>query len=348
MKKGERIKMSAAISEYRTESFEMDLNDIKVHEEMRIRKSTPNLEPQIEAMMLSFQEVGQLHRISIDEDDYLISGYIRLIAAIRLNIKVKLIKRYGLSGFEKYLIEIQENATRTDFTSHDFTLGLVHLKRMYEEKYPQTKWGQKQCKKKDAESASIKNSPIPNFAKSYSKLFNLSMRTIQEKVQVGEAILNNKFDKKTIRMFKEEKITYSDLIEKLRAINRVKKEKEELLSKNQKKNHESEEEVKDLLKDGENREVFEPKRPHKKVKSDSIPDKSKKVKESGTKEKRMEETLPVLPPPPPLPQNDAETKNPPGFPTIQTLDDETRTIIAIPATCKDLHALWCHDDTMYS
>ena len=124
--------MSGAASEYKKEFLIRNPNEIKVHEEARIRETTPNLEPQIKAIMLSFLASGQLSPITIDEDDYLIAGYLRLIAARRLGIKIMVIKIHGLSDYQKLQIEIQENVTRFDFTSNEFTVGLVELKRKFQ------------------------------------------------------------------------------------------------------------------------------------------------------------------------------------------------------------------------
>jgi len=328
------MKMSAVAPRY----LEKDPNDIKVHEEVRIRETAPNIEQQIEAMMISFQTSGQPNPIIIDEKNFLIAGYIRLIAARRLNMKIKVIKIYGLSSFQKLHIEMEENVRRKNFTSYELTVGLAQLKRKYEIEHPETKWGRNQYESGVAGDAIPKTELSLTFVKKHAKLFNLSERAMRERVRVGEIILNKKIDKKTIKLFKEDKITYTEIQEKLRAINRLKNEKEKLLSEKQKPDPKSDQQKKPKLEENEINENENPLEPNK-HELDPKPDISNGLKDSGSQEKRMEETLPVSPPlPTPLPQNDAETKYPPGFPTTQTLDDETKTIIEIPATCKDCPA----------
>ena len=317
--------MSDVAPVYRDVYLTMDPNDIKVHEEVRIRQTTPFLEQQIEAMMHSFKISGQLNRIIIDENDYLIAGYIRLIAARKLSMKINVVKKYGLSDYQKYFIEIQENATRTNFTSYEFTIGLAQLKQKYEKKHPETKWGRNQYISGTVRRTNPQYELPLGFVKEHAKIFLLSERTIRDKIMVGEAILAGKFDKKTITQFKEDKITYTDLRERMRNREHLKKEKEHLLSKKRKKNQESDKQKTPKSEEQENREV------------EKIPDKSKEEKGSKTKGKRMEETLPV-PPTPPLPQNDANTITPPGLPggpTIKKFNDKTKTFVEVPATCKD-------------
>ena len=231
--------MSGAASENKKEFLIRDPNEIKVHEEARIREATLNLEPQIKAIMLSFQISGQLSPITIDEDDYLIAGYLRLIAARRLAIKIMVIKIHGLSDFEKYLIEIQENTTRKDFTSYEFTIGLTKLKRKYEKEHPETKWGRNQYENGVSRGDTPKNEIIPTFAKKHAELFGYSKSAIRQRIRVGEAILNGNFDQKSIKLFKEDKITFTELRERIKAIEKLKIEKEHLLSKKRKKNQES-------------------------------------------------------------------------------------------------------------
>ena len=313
---------------YREEFHAMDPKKIKVHEELRIRQTTPFLEQQIEAMMISFQTSGQLNRIIIDEDDYLIAGYIRLIAARRLNLTVKVVKKYGLSDYQKYLIEMGENITRNDFTSYELTIGFAQLKRKYEIEHPETKWGRNQHESGVARGAVPKNDLSLSFAKKHSKQFNLSERALRDRIRVGDAILEGVFDEKTINQFKEDKITYTEIREKIKAIERLKKEKKELLSKKQKVNQSSAEQKKDKLEEGEKKENENTCEP-KKIKSLPNTNFSEGVSKSEEKE---EETLFI---PHSTPNFDQIAELPQKKHTITKFNDKMKIIVEEPATCKD-------------
>ncbi|MBA7547658.1 hypothetical protein ES705_40088 [subsurface metagenome] len=114
-----------------------------------------------------------------------------------------------------------------DFDEYEKYTGITRFKKLFEKANPSTKKGkynrssQNNSKPKSI-SANLslmfpqQNNSNGSFVDIYSKKFGLSRRSLFRYVRIGDAILKNKFDDKTIMAIKNRAISQSQLLEVLR------------------------------------------------------------------------------------------------------------------------------------
>ncbi|MBD3337560.1 MAG: ParB/RepB/Spo0J family partition protein [Candidatus Lokiarchaeota archaeon] len=207
------------------EVAKVNIRQIKCDERDRIRTTSGK---NIEDLKASIEELDLFHPITINNEYKLIAGYRRLLACKELGWeKIPAIIRNNTTELEELCIELQENIRRKDLTPYEIDIALAKWKRIYETLYPQTKYlahvksgkrdekGRIQKRHQALDSAICKSDEIkkiPRFTKVASKQSNLSERTIRDRVQVGESILNGLYDKHTTNLYKDGQISHSKMI----------------------------------------------------------------------------------------------------------------------------------------
>jgi len=97
--------------------MKIEIDQIAVDRELRIRKDSGNLE----SLQNSIAEVGLINPILIDEKNTLVAGYRRLIACRNLGWKEVEVKIIELKGDQLKMldVEVAENFFRKDFTPEE-------------------------------------------------------------------------------------------------------------------------------------------------------------------------------------------------------------------------------------
>jgi ParB-like chromosome segregation protein Spo0J len=185
----------------------------------RIRKDLGDLLK----LMDSMKEVGQLNSLTIDEDYYVIEGTRRYYSAKNLGWStLKCEKRIGLTDYQKLVIEIDENLRRKNFNPAEEAKALALKKRAYLQGHPERKRGG------DRKSEDYKNQTATasvGFAKVQAEKFDTSERTIITKAKIGDYILDQKLDDKTVDKFGKRKLSQRKVLAEIKAIDE--KEKDE-------------------------------------------------------------------------------------------------------------------------
>ena len=216
----------------------VDINAIIFNEKERIRTTSGK---NIDKLVSSIKKFGLFHPILLNNDYKLIAGYRRLLACKALGWKtIPVIIRNDPTELEEISIELQENLRRSDLEPYEIDIATAKWKRIYETLYPETKYlshvksGKRDSKGRILNRNQVANSTTwhnnnsidtPRFTKVASKYCNISERSIRDRVQVGEAILKGKFDKKTIDLYKTGKISHSKMVAIERELRKNKKEK---------------------------------------------------------------------------------------------------------------------------
>jgi len=183
------------------------INKIKYNEDDRLRHTSGK---NVDDLVDSMEEIGLIEPIIINEYYKLIAGERRLKAAKELgwtHIEANQIK--GLDRVGELKVEIHENWKRQDFTPKELADALAALKEAYEERHPETvhggvlKTGERDVEGKVIEKTKVANlatldsseeesepevEPAERFTKSAAELLGVSERTVQEHLQVKEAI----------------------------------------------------------------------------------------------------------------------------------------------------------------
>lgn len=205
-----------------TESIrDVNIGEIKVDPQTRIREPSLDfhIDPKYIALKNSINKFGLLHPITINTEYKLIAGFYRFNVAIELGwtkIKARIVNVPKID--ERYL-EFEENWNRKEFTDYEAYIGLARLKRDYEQANPETRRGRyirtsDQNSKVHRDALMIKN--IKSFIEEYHEGFGLQRRALFNKIRIGEAILHNKFDKHTLSLLKQGKISQSKLLQILK------------------------------------------------------------------------------------------------------------------------------------
>jgi len=233
----------------------IEINRLKANEKNRLRIHSGKDLTQLKE---SIQKLGLLHPIIISEDYRLLAGYRRFTAMKELGYKIipVTIKR-NLTELDELDIEIEENWIRKNLTSYEMDIALAKRKEIYDKLHPEaTKEGsyQKQLRndkglfvdnKSDLDNMSnsveknrnirrnnktnSKNShKAKRFTKVTSELLNISERTVQRRVGVGNAIIKGKIDNNTVENYKEGKISHTEILKEIKKI----RQKEKLRTSN--------------------------------------------------------------------------------------------------------------------
>ena len=205
------------------------LQDIKVNPQTRIRQHSTDFKNDVhyKALKESMKKFGMLHSLTLDTNLELIGGFYRFCIATELGWEYVKARIVEASEFDKIFIEIIENYHRKDFSSYEFYIGLGRLKKEYERNHPETRHGFGRWQstkllqnkeigkgnkeeigsvlKKDFQSAS-------SFVNLHYVTLGLTERGLRNKTRIGEAIIDNKFSDKTIRLLRQSKITQKQLL----------------------------------------------------------------------------------------------------------------------------------------
>ena len=202
---------------------EVPLEKLKVRKN-RIRKDLGDLLK----LMDSMRDVGQLNPLTIDEDYYILEGTRRYYSARNLGwSKLTCEKRIGLSDYQKLTIEIDENLLRKNFNPAEEAKALALKKRAFLKAHPEYKRGgdrksdkYKKTKENQSEIASV------GFAQVQAEKFKTTGRTIITKTKIGEAILDNKLEDKTVDRFSKRKLSQRKVSAEIKALEQKEKIKE--------------------------------------------------------------------------------------------------------------------------
>ena len=229
----------------------LEINDVLVDDKERIRITSGK---DVDELKDSINDLGLFHPILVNEDNKLIAGYRRLKACKELGWEtIPVFIKFNINKTEELSIELQENVRRKNLSPYEIDIALAKLKRIYEELHPETvhlahiKSKKKRKQNKETKNAQKqdsapyinedkqnngKNGKTNRFTQVAAKFSNYSERTIRERIQVGAAILDKKYDDKTVELYKRGNITHSEMLIKDR-----KRRKKEKALKEKKKNH---------------------------------------------------------------------------------------------------------------
>uniref|UniRef100_A0A6M3KEM0 Putative methyltransferase n=1 Tax=viral metagenome TaxID=1070528 RepID=A0A6M3KEM0_9ZZZZ len=105
--------------------MKIQISEIKVHDRTRLEKGD------IKDLARSFLNVGQLNDIIIDDDNVLVAGERRILAAKSLGwLEIGAKRKNDLTEEDKLLIEYEENAGRKDLTWDEKLKSAVALHKM--------------------------------------------------------------------------------------------------------------------------------------------------------------------------------------------------------------------------
>ncbi len=220
----------------------IEIDKIIINEKERVRITSGK---ELHDLMDSIKNLGLFHPILINKDYKLIAGYRRLTACKKLGWKyIPAITKLNTNELEELSIEIQENLRRKDLSPYEVDIAMAKWKRIYEELNPSTKRGAilmnyKQNKhggvhlKKNEEDSSqidsmnkedeeVKRKKI-RFTRIAATITNVSERSLRDKIQVGNAILDEKFDKDTILKYKNGNIKRHEMLERDRSRRKMEK-----------------------------------------------------------------------------------------------------------------------------
>lgn len=217
-------------------------------DEVRIRTFTGK---DVSNLVKSIKEIGLLHPITVsplDNGRYkLLAGFRRLQAFDICKISdIPVVEKFPENEIQERRIEWQENFSRKNLNNFEASIYISMSKRLYEESNPETKQGasgkyrsKEKIVKEKIESLSVaesailkkgkegkkpkliekpKTKPALRFTKALSQEVGVSERTIQDLVQVGNAILNKEIDEKTIDKFKKGEVAFSNVLVKARKL----------------------------------------------------------------------------------------------------------------------------------
>ena len=173
-------------------------------------------------LMKSMSEVGLLNPLTVDDDYNVIEGTRRYYSAKNLAwSKITCDRRIGLSEYQKITIEIDENLRRRNLNPSEEAKALALKKRAFLKIHPEHKRGGdrrsdrfKDVKKNQTAIASV------GFAKVQAEKFDTSERTIITKTKIGEFILDEKLDEKTIDQYSKRKLSQRKVLEEIKTIER--------------------------------------------------------------------------------------------------------------------------------
>jgi len=214
---------------------EVPLEKLKIRES-RVREVIGDLAE----LMKSMNEVGLLNPLTVDDDYCVIEGTRRYYSAKNLGwSKITCDRRIGLSEYQKITIEIDENLRRKNLNPAEEAKALALKKRAFLKIHPEYKRGgdRKSDRFKDGKKNQTAIASL-GFAKVQADNFDTSERTIITKTKIGEYILDEKLEKKTIDQFSKRKLSQRKVLEKIKAIEQNDMDKkpssEEIVSKTRK------------------------------------------------------------------------------------------------------------------
>jgi ParB family chromosome partitioning protein len=143
--------------------------------------STVNVDGLVESM----RDLGQLQPIIVTAGGELIAGYHRLVAAQRLGWAEIDVVVFELEDTKRRLATLDENLMRRKLPALEHSEALHERKRLYESLHPETKQHRAGGVGKAAKSATALSAVAQTFVADTSARMNVSRRTIQEYTQVA-------------------------------------------------------------------------------------------------------------------------------------------------------------------
>ena len=199
---------------------EVKISDVKVDPQLRIRRESKDYrkQPKYIALKESMMKFGLRNPISLNSDMVLVEGFYRFSITVELGWKTISAIIDNLTELEAIELELEENLCRMDFDEYAKYTGIAKFKKLYEKENPSAKKGRydrssqnnnkhKGISDKLALMLPEQNDLNGSFVDTYSKKFGLSRRSLFRYARIGEAILKNKFDDKTINLIKNGKIS---------------------------------------------------------------------------------------------------------------------------------------------
>ncbi len=194
---------------------EVPLEKLKIRDN-RVREVIGDLAE----LMKSMSEVGLLNPLTIDDDYNVIEGTRRYYSAKNLGwSKITCDRRIGLSEYQKITIEIDENLRRKNLNPAEEAKALALKKRAFLKIHPEYKRGgdRRSDKFKDGKKNQTAIASL-GFARTQAEKFDTSERTIITKTKIGEYILDEKLDDKTIDQYSKRKLSQRKVIEEIKAL----------------------------------------------------------------------------------------------------------------------------------
>lgn len=157
------------------------IDSIKINERLRAVD-----ELKVREIAESIQKIGMLNPITLSKDNELIAGMHRLRACQLLGLIEIEAKVVELDEQERELAEIDENLIRYDLHYTDRGEHLRRRKKIYEEKYPETRQGGD----RKSEKIKLRNPQLDtfSFAEDTAAKTNVSTRVIYEEIQIAERL----------------------------------------------------------------------------------------------------------------------------------------------------------------
>jgi len=201
---------------------QITLEDISPRSKERIRKLKERYkdDPDFISLREDMKVLGQIVPIQLDIKLELVAGFRRYLVADDLNWKTisATIKEY--TEEEKLDTQLSENLIRKNFTEYETYVGIAERKRLYDKKHPETVRGKYDRTRVDKkiinETVSFMDQSSDSFTELYARRYGLNRRTLEYKIQIGEAILNKTFHPKTIKEIEAGKLTQKQILNKLR------------------------------------------------------------------------------------------------------------------------------------
>jgi ParB-like chromosome segregation protein Spo0J len=235
--------------------MKVKIEDIIVEERIRFTSGED-----ITELMASLQKLGQLHAITVKylpelEKYRLIAGFRRLNAATKLGwVYIEGNVRHDLSELDEIDIEIEENFRRKNLDSFEMDIAVAKRERIRKELFPEKVQGgslktahryvkgkKKGQRKKEPirdklSVVALKKPQVKDdnevikqtMAKSTAEILDVSPRTVRRRAEVGEAILEKKFDEQKIEDYKKGKIAHSQMVKILQDERKAEKEAERI------------------------------------------------------------------------------------------------------------------------
>ncbi len=191
---------------------EVPLEKLKIRND-RVREVIGDLAE----LMKSMSEVGLLNPLTVDDDYNVIEGTRRYYSAKNLGwSKITCDRRIGLSEYQKITIEIDENLRRKNLNPAEEAKALALKKRAFLKIHPQSKRGgdRKSDKFKQNQNANV----AFGFARVQAKEIDASVRSIQTKTKIGEYILDEKLEERTVDQFSKRKLSQRKVLDEIKAI----------------------------------------------------------------------------------------------------------------------------------
>lgn len=161
------------------------IDSIKINERLRDVD-----ESKVRELAESIQKIGMLNPITLSKDNELIAGMHRLRACRMLGLTEIEARVVELDEQERELAEIDENLIRYDLHYTDRGEHLRRRKKIYEDKYPETKAEVKRLKGLNVSEeiiSSLENAP-PTFAEDTASKLNITERTVRQEIQIAEKL----------------------------------------------------------------------------------------------------------------------------------------------------------------